>query len=388
MRHVGAILLVPLFLGCSDAAAPTVHPPTPLIAVAAGDAFNCALGTDQRAYCWGVIPASRGSTIPVAVQGSPALTSIATSQHSICGISIAREVWCWGRNESGQLGIGTTVDTASPALVHANGRKFTSVTSGGDHSCAVAADGQAWCWGANARGQLGTGSLTSSPVPVPVAGGLTFTAVNAGDSHTCGIVVGGALYCWGNNADGQLGDSTTANRNVPTLVLGSHLFQSVTLGFVHTCGVAVGGAAWCWGQNNTGQFGNGTTTSSAYPVLAANGLVFVSLSASLHYACGVTTTSDVWCWGFKGTDVWGQLGDGGHTGSALPVQVSGGLKWVSVTTGVYLYSDESTNGGTAAQTCGVTTAGVTWCWGDNLAGQLGTGTRSSSYVPVKVSGQP
>jgi alpha-tubulin suppressor-like RCC1 family protein len=388
MHQVGAVLLVPLLLGCSEAAAPTGRSPTSLIAVAAGDAFTCALGTDQRPYCWGNVPPSQRSTIPVPVRSSPTLASIATSQHSVCGISIAREVWCWGRNDSGQLGIGTTVDTASPALVQATGRSFTSVTSGGDHSCAIATDGRAWCWGANAQGQLGTGSLTSSLVPVPVAGGYTFTALSAGDSHTCGIVAEGALYCWGNNADGQLGDSTTANRSVPTLVRGSHIFQSVSLGFVHTCGIAVGGVAWCWGRNNVGQFGNGTTTSAGYPVPAANGLVFVSLSASLNYGCGVTTTRDIWCWGFKGTDVWGQLGDGGHAGSALPVRVSGGLTWASVTTGVYLYSDESTNAGSAAQTCGVTIAGVTWCWGDNLAGQLGVGTQTPSYVPVRVSGQP
>jgi alpha-tubulin suppressor-like RCC1 family protein len=363
----------------------TVLAPTSLVAVAAGDAFTCGIGADQRPYCWGHVMAS---TIPVPVQSSPPLASIATSQESICGISIAHEAWCWGRNNSGQLGIGTTVDTASPARVQASGRTFTSVTSGGDHSCAIATDGSAWCWGANAQGQLGTGSLVSSLVPVAVVGGYVFTALSAGDSHTCGIVVGGALYCWGNNANGQLGDSTTANRSVPTLVQGSHLFQSVSSGFVHTCGVAVGGAAWCWGSNIAGQFGDGTTTSANYPVPAASGLALVSLSASLSYGCGVTTTGDIWCWGFKGNYTLGQLGYGGVPGSVVPVRVSGGLTWASVTTGVYLYSDETTNAGTAAQTCGVTTAGVTWCWGDNLIGQLGVGTRAESYVPVRVSGQP
>jgi len=378
-------------LGCSGAAAtnaPSVAPPTPLVAVAAGDAFTCALGADRRPFCWGSVPSSPKSTIPVAVRSSPALTSIATSQHSVCGISTTREVWCWGSNDSGQLGIGTTADTASPALVQAAGRTFTSVTSGGDHSCAIATDGRAWCWGANAKGQLGTGSVTSSLVPVPVAGGYTFAALGAGDSHTCGIVVGGTLYCWGNNADGQVGDSTTVNRNVPTLVQGSHIFQAVSLGFFHTCGIAIGGAAWCWGRNDRGEFGNGTTTGADYPMPAANGLAFVSLSVSLHYGCGVTSVGEIWCWGFQGTDTWGQLGYGGHAGSALPVHVSGGLTWASVTTGVYLYSDESINAGSAAQTCGVTTAGATWCWGDNNVGELGVGTRTESYVPVKVSGQP
>lgn len=367
----------------------TVLPPTPFVAVAAGDAGNCALSADHWPYCWGTLrPLTGRGFIPVPVQSSPTLASIAVSQRSVCGISIAHEVWCWGRNSSGQLGIGTTTDIANPALVHAAGRTFTSVTSGGDHTCAIATDGRAWCWGANAQGQLGTGSLTSSLVPVPVVGGYTFATLSAGDSHTCGIVVGGVLYCWGKNANGQLGDSTTANRSVPTLVQGSHTFQSVSLGFVHTCGIAVGGGPWCWGGNDRGQFGNGTTTDASYPVPAASGLVFASLSVSLNYGCGVTTTREIWCWGFQGTDTWGQLGYGGHRGSALPVQVSGGLAWASVTTGVYLGSDESINGGSAAQTCGLTVAGVLWCWGDNNGGEVGDGTRTERYVPVKVSGQP
>jgi alpha-tubulin suppressor-like RCC1 family protein len=261
-------------------------------------------------------------------------------------------------------------------------------SSGGRHTCALATDGHAWCWGANDAGQLGNGTLTASSLPVALSGGLTFTALSAGDSHTCGIVSGGAMYCWGSNTHGQVGDSTVTNRTAPTLVKGLQTFQTVSAGFFHTCGIVTGGGAWCWGANDVGQFGNGTTTGATSPVPAATGLTLVSLSSSLNYGCGLTVAAEIWCWGFKGTGVWGQLGDGGRVGSSVPVKVSGGLAWSSVTTGVYLYSDESTNAGTAAQTCGVTTSGATWCWGNNLTGQLGIGTRTESYVPVRVSGQP
>lgn len=368
----------------------TVLPPTSLLAVTAGDAFTCALGADQHAYCWGTFrpSQSRTLTIPVPVQAAPAFVSISGSQHSVCGVTAAHEVWCWGRNESGQLGIGTTSDAATPARVQASGQSFTMASSGGRHSCALATDGHAWCWGANDAGQLGTGTLTASSVPVAVSGALTFTALSAGDSHTCGIVSGGAMYCWGSNAHGQVGDSTVTNRTAPTRVTGSHTFQTVSAGFFHTCAVATGGSAWCWGANDVGQFGNGTTTAAIFPVPAATGLTLVSLASSLNYGCGLTVAAEIWCWGFKGTGVWGQLGDGSRVGSSTPVKVSGGLAWSSVTTGVYLYSDESTNAGTAAQTCGVTTGGATWCWGNNLTGQLGIGTRTESYVPVRVFGQP
>jgi alpha-tubulin suppressor-like RCC1 family protein len=364
----------------------TVLPPTSLVAVTAGDAFTCALGADQRAYCWGHAPLFQLSTIPVPVQAAPAFASISTSQRFVCGVSLAHEVWCWGGNESGQLGNGTTVDTATPARVQASGKSFAMVTSGGRHSCALATDGHAWCWGANDAGQLGDLSLTASSLPVAVSGGLTFTALSAGDSHTCGIVPGGALYCWGSNTRGQVGDSTTTNRGAPTLVNGSHTFQAVSAGHFHTCGIVTGGIAWCWGQNGAGQFGNGGTIGATFPVPAAMGLTLTSLASSLNYGCGVTVAGDIWCWGFAGVGVWGQLGNGGRVGSSAPVKVSGGLAWASVTTGVS--SDESTNAGSAAQTCGVTTSGTAWCWGNNLIGQLGNGTRTESYVPVRVSGQP
>jgi alpha-tubulin suppressor-like RCC1 family protein len=376
----------------------TVLPPTQFVAVTAGDAFTCALGADQHTYCWGHGVPTSSSMVPLPVQGAPAFSSISTSQHSVCGVSAAHQVWCWGSNESGQLGTGARADTAGPVRIQGGSPSYTAVTSGGRHNCALATDGHAWCWGANDAGQLGNGSRTASSVPVTVAGALTFSALSAGDSHTCGVASGGALYCWGSNRFGQLGDSTTmdntppttTDRTTPTLVQGSHPFVAVSAGFVHTCGIAAGGSVWCWGLNNAGQFGNGTRTTavSSYPIPAATGLSLVSISSSANYSCGLTAAGDIWCWGFKGTDTFGQLGYGGRPGSSSPVKVSGGLTWASVSTGVYLYSDEATNGGTAAHTCGVTTSGTTWCWGDNLIGQLGNGTRTDSYVPIRVSGQP
>ena len=387
MRRTSRLTVVLFYiaLGCSESTAPSS--PASFTAVAAGDALTCALSAEGRVYCWGLVPPGQRSAIPAAIPTAPAFASISTSQRTVCGVSVAHEVWCWGRNDSGQLGVGTMGDSSAPARVQASGRSFTTVSSGGHHSCAIDTDRHAWCWGANDAGQLGTASLSGSSIPVAVSGGLTFTAVSAGDSHTCGIAAGGTMYCWGNNARGQAGDSTTLNRTVPTRVAGSHTFQVVSAGLFHTCGIVTGGGAWCWGMNDAGQFGNGTTTNAIYPVPAATGLTLASLSSSLNYGCGVTVTADTWCWGFSGSGIWGQLGDGGQTGSSRPVKVNGGISWKSVTTGVYTYSDESTNAGTAAQTCGVSVSGAVWCWGNNLVGQLGTGTQVASFVPVRIAGR-
>jgi len=136
------------------------------------------------------------------------------------------------------------------------------------HNCALTRDGQAYCWGQNGNGQLGTGAEgVFSTVPVPVAGGLTFTTISAGGNHTCAVATTGGTYCWGVNQFGELGDGTNANRPSPTLVSGGLGFESVSAGGLHTCGrTKVLGIVYCWGANGQGQLGNATTTNSSVPV--------------------------------------------------------------------------------------------------------------------------
>jgi alpha-tubulin suppressor-like RCC1 family protein len=134
----------------------------------------------------------------------------------------------------------------------------------------MTAAGAAYCWGDNESGQLGDGTTTPNYwSPVPVLGELTFAEVSAGTHYSCGVTTGGAAYCWGWNSVGQLGDGTTTDRTTPVPVLGGLTFARVSAGYYHTCGVTTTGAAYCWGENNYGQLGNGTTTPSTVPVKVA-----------------------------------------------------------------------------------------------------------------------
>src|SRR5207247_1427933 len=136
-----------------------------------------------------------------------------------------------------------------PVGVSAGGLTFTAVSAGAYHTCGLTTGGAAYCWGSNDNGELGNGSTTSSSVPVAVtAPGLTFTAVSAGGCHTCGVTPSGAVYCWGSNAYGQLGNGSTTSSSVPVAVsAGGRTFTAVSAGYLHTCGLTSGGAGYCWG---------------------------------------------------------------------------------------------------------------------------------------------
>lgn len=189
------------------------------------------------AYCWGNGSHGRlghGSTsssnVPVAVNTSGALagktvTSISRSLNTVCAVADS-QVYCWGLNQNSLL-FGETSITSSnvPVAIDTSGvfagKDVTDVSVGGDHICAIA-DGQAYCWGQGASGQLGRGSTTSSNVPVAVdtsgvLAGKTVTDISAGMGHSCAIADGQA-YCWGRNNYGQVGDGSTADRLVPVAV--------------------------------------------------------------------------------------------------------------------------------------------------------------------------
>ena len=195
----------------------------------------------------------------------------------------------------------------------------------GSHSCGLTTARAAYCWGSNSSGKLGNGtdpgSVVTSNLPVAVSGGLTFQSVSAGGPHGCGVTTAGAAYCWGGGDDGQLGDGTTTGSNVPVAVSGGLTFQSVSASRGrHSCGVTTAGAAYCWGSGEMGKLGNGTNTDSDVPVAVSGGLTFQSVSAGVAHSCGVTTAGAAYCWG---NGVRGRLGHGTNTGSYVPVRVSG-----------------------------------------------------------------
>jgi alpha-tubulin suppressor-like RCC1 family protein len=211
-----------------------------------------------------------GSRVPspnaVSVSADGWYRQVAAGPDHVCAMAADFTAQCWGGNAAGQLGTGSAAGPDScdgtpcstvPVAV-TGGLTFSTLTVGSGHSCGLDTGGAAWCWGANDDGQLGDGTTVQRNAPVRVAGGLTFASLRAGYRHTCGITTGGAAYCWGDNASGQLGTgSVGGTRPVPTTVVGGHAFTFIDGGRDHTCAVDTDKRAYCWGSNSHGQLGIG-----------------------------------------------------------------------------------------------------------------------------------
>jgi alpha-tubulin suppressor-like RCC1 family protein len=141
-------------------------------------------------------------------------------EHS-CGVTLGNRGYCWGRSAFGEVGDGTTSVRLTPVRV-AGGLRFRQVDAAGlFHTCGVTLGHSAYCWGLNDNGQLGDGTTINRLTPVAIAGGLLIRQVSAHFNHSCGVTLGNRAYCWGDNERGQLGDGTTTDRRTPVRVAGS-----------------------------------------------------------------------------------------------------------------------------------------------------------------------
>ena len=375
--------------GCrEDAQSPTEPAAQPALAAASaplpflqlsGSGFNsCGVTTDFRAFCWGFNDngelgngTTASSLIPVAVAGGHQFNQVSTDGHHSCALTSDGKAYCWGLNADGELGDGTRTRRLAPVLV-LGGLRFSQLQAGHSHTCAVTkSDGLAYCWGDNSAGALGDGTTTDRLKPVRVAGGHRFRQVSGGDSHTCGTTTASQAYCWGWNRFGQIGDSGAIGvRTRPVLVAGHHAFIQVNAGFQHSCGVTSNHLAFCWGFGGQGQIGDGKKLNRFFPKAVASSVSFNHLSLGSGHSCGLTTGSLAYCWG---ENTSGQLGDNTTTQRLTPVPGFAGLTFNQLSAGGF-------------HTCGVTPGAVAWCWGDNGFGQLGDGSNGNSPLPVSVQG--
>lgn len=350
---------------------------TPTSMLVAGYSHNCLMFSDGTVSCWGDPPTfghdeENGKTTPVVISGL-ADAAFVSANTNTCAVHADGAVSCWGPSYSEVSSGGTRTQLTPTPLPGVAGA--VKIALGVAHACVVSDEASVSCWGLNEYGQLGDGTtdahaVTDIATSVPVQGATKVTAISAGSSHTCVVGKDRSVRCWGyNNNNGQLGDGTNTNRATAAPVASLPPVSAVSAGAWHTCALLNDRTVRCWGSNEAGQLGNGTTWSSStgLPVV---GLASVrAIAAGAGHTCAIQKDRTVVCWG---NNEYGQLGNGTTTDSTVPVQVENLTGAVDIVAG-------------ASHTCAALRDHTVVCWGANGAGQLGTGTNTSSLVPVEVS---
>jgi alpha-tubulin suppressor-like RCC1 family protein len=315
------------------------------IAVVTGSEHACALLSNGTVRCWGRGDfgqlgngAFANSATPVLVSGLTNVLSITAGQSHTCALRADGLVSCWGQGTAGQLGNNAFTNSGVPVQAQVSGGaplgNVTQVTAGYSHSCAVVGNGQIWCWGSNFRGQLGIAvTIAGRNFAVTSADGNNnnMTAVSGGLNHTCAIRANGTVWCWGHNSALQLGPSgpigavnSTSAFQFVTFPSGAALPASVRAGGNRSCALLRDGSAMCWGDNTANALGNINQNSMVGPSSLNPIAVEItttgnprlnqlsSVATDCEFGCALRADGSVFCWG---ANAFGQLGRGSFAGA-------------------------------------------------------------------------
>jgi alpha-tubulin suppressor-like RCC1 family protein len=384
----------------SDTTATLTNPTNCVVIDGATGSTYTYTASDVGSYIRGIEVAESSSGIAYAytptAPGPVRQSNVIVSGYEHNCVIKAGFVYCWGYNNHGQLGDGTTTNATSvpsTPVKLADGsylKDVVSISAGTYTTCALTVPGAVYCWGSNQYGQLGDGTTTDRLIPTPVTtttvanGSISFqsgvSAIAVGTHQTC-AVKNGAVYCWGFNSNGQLGDATTVNKSVPTpsLVVTSGVTQ-INSQDQTICAIKAG-ALYCWGYNNYYQMADGTITSRSTPQLVPGmtaGVTDVDLGFS--GICAIKSGA-LFCWGYNWNYV---LGDGTSTNRTTPNPVAATASGVAMDSQVVdiTVSDHYS----PAHACAIKQDGKAYCWGDNTYGQLGDLTTTAAMKPVLATG--
>ena len=366
---------------------------------------TCGLTNSGNTFCWGNnddyqigdTTTSRRLT-PTSIDSSnmtsgESFVDISGKYETTCGLTNKGNIYCWGKNYYGEAGDPSLyIDVEKPQILPSTNlavdEKFTSLTVGTTHACALTDLGNAYCWGRNTWYMLGdnTSNSTHDPVAVIVSNlaiGEKFLSLNASSTNTCGLTNFGNAFCWGENGRGTVGDGTTTDRKIPTAVNLTNLDanESLTKLFEsrgqHQCALTTESNLYCWGYNASSQVGDNTSTNRTIPTAVnlsnlASNEKFTSLSGGNNHSCGITNMGNSYCWG------WGYaLGTGATTSYDLPTSMVSEANMSADEKLIKIFSGSS-------HSCGISTSGKTYCWGIGGDGRLGNNSQADNLEPVAV----
>lgn len=390
-----SLALIFTFVGCTPAkqasteATNPVVPPAVTVTVhkiAVGEDKVMAITSSGVAQSWGSnyegingtygqlglgLATNTTRTSPQVLDAGVNYLSIVSSEIVSCGITSDQRIKCWGDS----VGDGSGTVQNSPAYINDGAaEKYFDLSAGSYHACAIQISGVVKCWGDGYEGKLGNGdgSGQGQASPVTADAGTTYKKIGAGRNHTCGITSNDEIKCWGTNDHGQIGINSAVTPQVtPMNVNAGTKYKDLFVGEDSNCAIDMAGALYCWGLNNVGQLGNGATGDLLLPTLIDLGVNYINASLSATFGFHTCGITTAGVLKCWGDNTYGQLGVNGTTSSLVPVIVNAGT----------LYQEISA---TYTNTCGITTTGTLKCWGRNSVGQLGIGDTAAHVGPQVV----
>lgn len=384
--------------------------------ISVGGRHACGIHTNGNVYCWGASlenGQNETASTPTPIDTSGVLSgktakAISSDYSYTCIIASDDKVYCWGSNTFGQLGNNSKTDSRVPVAVDTSGalnnKTIKSITADVYHACAIDSDNKAYCWGMNDHGELGNGSTASSSVPVAIdmSGALnnkTIKSISGGGYYTCAIASDDNAYCWGSNYSGTLGSNSNYGGTAPTVspvavntsgALNNKTIKTISAGNSATCAIAYDDKAYCWGGNYGGQLGinnsTGDYTTASPTAVDANGALkdksLRKIDVTKEAVCAISYDNKVYCWGDGHSGLFGTIPASDVNASPIEIDNANILNNQAV-------KDIAVGQYTS---CLITDSGKAYCVGGvgdyQTPGILGDGTLNNSLFFVPVSPIP
>ncbi|MFC4303180.1 S-layer homology domain-containing protein [Cohnella boryungensis] len=293
--------------------------------IAMGYYHSLSLLSDGTVYSWGQNTKGQlgdgttgGRKVPTKVADLSRVKAVATGIRSSYAMQEDGTLWAWGMNENGQLGDGTSTNRTKPVLIAGISGVRAISTGVSYHTLALTDDGKVWAWGKNDSGELGDGTTIQRDTPVQVSGLTDVVAIAAGGWHSMALKSDGTVWTWGNNEFGELGDGSLVNRSVPHQIAISEV-TAISAGNSHSLAVKADGTVWSWGMNTWGMLGDGTSSNRSLPVQTIGVGDVKAVSGGGHHSYALTNQGDVWAWGFNN---YGEMGDGTLITRYAPINIT------------------------------------------------------------------
>jgi len=277
-----------------------------IVGIAAGPSHSLAVQSSGSVWAWGTNGDGElgngtlvNTNLPVQVLAMTNATAVAAGLYHSLALRADGTVMGWGTNAWGQLGNVSNTSTSTNQPVMADGlTNVVAIAAGWVHSMALTASGEVWTWGDNSYGELGLGDNMARFWPVKIPNFTNITQISAGDFHCLALRQDGHVYAWGTNIWGELGNGTTNSANSPMLVTNLDQVKSISAGFCSSSAVRTNGSLFQWGWH----FFNNVVTS---PQLAGDGDIFKSASYGYGFFLALKEDGSVWGWGDNRLGQWG-----------------------------------------------------------------------------------